>query len=131
MNGTDGEKAGHSNSGKIDLPKKGSHPVDQTGRESASITGRRSSPCSTPIINQTGEKFYTHKDIEIILKIRELLIVEKLDKNKIKEVLKNDLSVADLLEERGGGTHFDKDKINRLRGELKEILTILDKSDKI
>jgi DNA-binding transcriptional MerR regulator len=85
----------------------------------------------TPMINQTGEKFYTHKDIEIILKIRELLIVEKLDKNKIKEVLKNDLSVADLLEERGGGTHFDKDKINRLRGELKEILTILDKSDKI
>lgn len=85
----------------------------------------------TPMINQTGEKFYTHKDIEIILKIRELLIVEKLDKNKIKEVLKKDLSVADLLEERGGGSHFDKDKINRLRGELKEILTILDKSDKI
>jgi len=84
----------------------------------------------TPMINQTGEKFYTHKDIEIILKIRELLIVEKLDKNKIREVLKNDLSVADLLEERGSEAHFDKNKINRIRGELKEILTILDKSDK-
>ena len=84
----------------------------------------------TPMINQTGEKFYTHRDIEIILKIRELLIVEKLDKNKIKEVLKNDLSIADLLEARGSEAHFDKGKINRIRGELKEILTILDKSDK-
>ena len=84
----------------------------------------------TPMINQTGEKFYTHKDLKIILKIRELLIVEKLDKNKIKEVLKNDLSVADLLEERGSEAHFGNDKINRIRGELKEILTILDKSDK-
>ena len=84
----------------------------------------------TPMINQTGEKFYTHRDIEIILKIRELLIVEKLDKNKIKEVLKNDLSIADLLEARGIEAHFDKGKINRIRGELKEILTILDKSDK-
>jgi DNA-binding transcriptional MerR regulator len=84
----------------------------------------------TPMINQSGEKFYTHRDIEIILKIRELLIVEKLDKNKIKEVLKNDLSIADLLEEKGSEAHFDKGKINRIRGELKEILTILDKSDK-
>ena len=85
----------------------------------------------SPMINQTGEKFYTHKDIEIILRIRELLIVEKLDKNKIKEVLKHDLPVGDLREERGSEARFDKDKINRIRGELKEILTILDKSDKM
>jgi DNA-binding transcriptional MerR regulator len=82
------------------------------------------------VVNQTGEKFYTRKDIEIILRIRELLIVEKMDKNKIMDVLKKDLPVGDLFEERGGESRFDKDQINRIRGELKEILTILDKSDK-
>jgi DNA-binding transcriptional MerR regulator len=84
----------------------------------------------SPVVTQTGEKFYTRKDIEIILRIRELLIVEKLDKNKIMDVLKKDLPVGDLFEEHGGDSRFDKDKIKRIRGELKEILTILDKSDK-
>ena len=84
----------------------------------------------SPVVNQTGEKFYTRKDIEILLRIRELLIVEKMDKNKIMDVLKKDLPVGDLFEERGEESRFDKNKINRIRGELKEILTILDKSDK-
>ena len=84
----------------------------------------------SPVVNQTGEKFYTRKDIEILLRIRELLIVEKMDKNKIMDVLKKDLPVGDLFEEHGEESCFDKNKINRIRGELKEILTILDKSDK-
>ena len=43
----------------------------------------------SPVDSQSGERFYSRKDIEVILKIKEWLNLEKLDKNKIMDVLKN------------------------------------------
>ena len=40
-----------------------------------------------PVVNQSGEKFYSRRDVEVILAIKQWLIQEKCDKGKIKDLL--------------------------------------------
>ncbi len=89
-----------------------------------------------PVVNRMGEKFYTRKDVESILNIKQWLIEEKVEKSKIKEMLqveqKEEISAGtnddDILKTQTGQVQIEKLKI--IRQNLQEILTILDKNDK-
>jgi len=81
-----------------------------------------------PVINKVGEKFYTRKDIEVILKIKQLLIVEKLEKSRIKKIIKNDY--GNYNDNITDSTKLSADKLKTIKTSLKEILTIIDKNGK-
>jgi DNA-binding transcriptional MerR regulator len=81
-----------------------------------------------PVINKVGEKFYTRRDIEVIFKIKQLLIVEKLEKSRIKEIIKNDY--GNYNDNITDSTKMSADKLKTIKTSLKEILTIIDKNGK-
>jgi DNA-binding transcriptional MerR regulator len=84
----------------------------------------------TPVTNQSGEKFYSRHDVEVILKIKEWLSRDKYDKNKIKDMILQNFG------ELNNGQHsltqvpLDHEKVKRIRRGLDEILTLLAKDDK-
>jgi DNA-binding transcriptional MerR regulator len=83
-----------------------------------------------PVVNSTGEKYYSRKDLERILWIKQLFIVEKMEKSKVREVLKKTseyqpASQTDISKKSPKG-----EKLRSIKNQLKEILTILDKHDK-
>jgi DNA-binding transcriptional MerR regulator len=84
----------------------------------------------TPITSQSGEKFYSHRDIEIILKIKEWLSRDKCDKNKIKDMLLQNFDEIDNGQRSPAPGPLDHEKIKRIRRGLDEILTLLAKGDK-
>lgn len=85
-----------------------------------------------PVVTASGEKFYTKKDIELILKIKQLMIVEKIDKSTIKKI------IGETIENSGKDDHVERiksqksnaEKIKMIRAGLEEILTILNKNGK-
>ncbi|MCK4760966.1 MAG: MerR family transcriptional regulator [Candidatus Aminicenantes bacterium] len=85
-----------------------------------------------PVVNKLGEKFYTKKDIETILKIKHWLIVEKKGKEEIKTSL--GAGPGDYEEQKTHSPAAVKEgKNNReilkiIKSNLQEILTILDKN---
>ena len=85
-----------------------------------------------PVINKLGEKFYTKKDIEIILTVKQMLIGEKKSKEEIKKFIKDNFLSPD--EQKVANSQKEKalyrDKLNLIRKGLQEILTILDKRGK-
>jgi DNA-binding transcriptional MerR regulator len=85
-------------------------------------------PFFVPVTNQSGEKFYSRRDVEIILKIKEWLGRDKCDKNKIKELLLQNFGEIGPLKDAPGAV--DHEKVKRIRRELDEILTLLAKDDK-
>jgi DNA-binding transcriptional MerR regulator len=84
----------------------------------------------TPVVNQSGEKFYSRHDVEIILAIKQWLVLEKREKSKISELLLQNF--GDLANTQPGSAEgpVDTEKIKRIRRGLKEILTLLAKDDK-
>lgn len=42
-----------------------------------------------PVINKEGEKFYTKSDVDLILRIKQWLLVEKKSKSEVKGFLEN------------------------------------------
>jgi len=80
-----------------------------------------------PIVNNVGEKFYTRGHLELILRIKDLLVARKLSKEEARDVLSRECLSESVMvvkpEERD-------EKLRAIRQELKEILTILDKHDK-
>jgi len=84
----------------------------------------------TPVTNQSGEKFYTRRDVEIILKIKQWLGRDKCDKNKIKELLLNDSGEVFTKQSAAVARPVSQDKVKRIRRGLSEILTLLAKDDK-
>jgi len=84
----------------------------------------------TPITNQSGDKFYTRHDVEIILKIKQWLGRDKYDKNKIKELLMNDFSEISAKRPVSIAKPLSQEKVKRIRRGLNEILTLLAKDDK-
>jgi DNA-binding transcriptional MerR regulator len=84
----------------------------------------------TPITNQSGEKFYSRRDVEIILKIKEWLSRDKYDKNKIKDMLLQNFGEFDNGQRSPAPGPLDREKIKRIRRGLDEILTLLAKDDK-
>lgn len=83
-----------------------------------------------PVVNQSGEKFYSRHDVEVILAIKKWLVQEKRDKGKISELLLQNF--GDLANAQPGAPQepVDTEKIKRIRRGLKEILTLLAKDDK-
>ncbi len=84
-----------------------------------------------PLQNQNGEKFYTRQDVEIILKLKQLLIVEKVDKRKVKEMF-DPIPAPRATSDRASALPqpVNKEKLKKIRGGLREILTLLDKNGK-
>jgi DNA-binding transcriptional MerR regulator len=91
-----------------------------------------------PVVNKMGDQFYSRKDLELIFKIKQWLIVNKIEKSKIKELLKRDGEMAGDFGEKVNTTCFSDqgpnpvpgDKLKIIKDQLQEILTILDKNDK-
>lgn len=86
----------------------------------------------SPVVNQAGEKFYTRKDIELILKIKQLMIVEKMEKSSIKKIIgeKSADSIENNHEKRIKSHNIRAEKLKMIRTGLEEILTLLDKNGK-
>jgi len=84
----------------------------------------------SPITNQSGEKFYSRRDVEIILKIKEWLSRDKHDKSKIKELLLQNFNELDNSQKTPLAGSLSREKVKRIRRGLDEILTLLAKDDK-
>jgi DNA-binding transcriptional MerR regulator len=87
-----------------------------------------------PVVNQSGEKYYSRHDVEIILRIRELLVVDKRDKESVRQLLQPGVET---FAEKKPAERGKKEKVKppvapvcEIRRQLKEILTLLDKDDK-
>ena len=91
-----------------------------------------------PMVNKSGDQFYTRNDVELILKIKQWLVVEKIEKSKIKELLKTDRETLGTFNDRANTTavldeeekNIPGKKLKIIKDQLQEILTILDKNDK-
>ncbi len=84
-----------------------------------------------PVINQNGEKYFSRKDIEIIIRIKELLMGEKKSKEETKATL-----LSEFEEIRVPDNKFERKRrksginLTSVKEGLKEILTLIDKDDK-
>lgn len=83
-----------------------------------------------PVINQSGEKFYSRRDVEVILSIKQWLVQEKRDKGQIKELLLRNYGDLANAQPAAGAEAVDPEKLKKIRRGLKEILTLLAKDDK-
>jgi len=84
-----------------------------------------------PVVNQNGDKFYSRQDLEVLLRIKQLLLVEKKSKQEIRELLEQTGSGKNVLGcNSEKNTRKSAEKKARIRELIAEILTIIDKSDK-
>jgi DNA-binding transcriptional MerR regulator len=90
----------------------------------------------TPTVNQLGETFYTRNDIESILKIKNWMIEEKIEKSKVKKMLGETQKIEtpsyvhpEIVSEEKM-KQIPVEKLKKIRKGLQDILTILDKNDK-
>ncbi|MCU0288297.1 MAG: MerR family transcriptional regulator [Acidobacteria bacterium] len=85
-----------------------------------------------PIPSAAGEKLYSKQDIELIMKIKQLMIVEKIEKSKIKKIIEETLADfnEDLHRKTIKSQNKNAEKIKMIRVGLEEILTILNKNGK-
>jgi DNA-binding transcriptional MerR regulator len=83
-----------------------------------------------PVVNQSGEKFYSRRDVEAILAIKKWLIQEKRDKTQIKDLLLRNFGELAGAVELEGQDPVNPEKLKKIRHGLKEILTLLAKDDK-
>jgi DNA-binding transcriptional MerR regulator len=88
--------------------------------------------CFTPVVNKLGEKFYTKRDIELILRIKQLMLVEKVPKSEIKKIVGTDELSTGAISDKATPSKkkIDPDKLNKIKSNLKDILTILNKNGK-
>ena len=87
----------------------------------------------TPVVNKLGEKFYTKQDVELILKIKQLMIVEKMEKSRIKKIIDQEdggNSIKKPVEKGEDTGKINVDKLKNIKTGLEEILTILNKNGK-
>ena len=83
-----------------------------------------------PVVNNLGEKFYTRQDVELILKIKKFLFEEKVEKTRIKEMLRADTPPPSPKVEAADNGKWWPQRRDLIKSRLKEILTLLDKRDK-
>jgi DNA-binding transcriptional MerR regulator len=83
-----------------------------------------------PVINQSGEKFYSRRDVEVILSIKQWLVQEKRDKGQIRELLLQNYGDLATAQPPADAEAVDPEKLRKIRRGLKEILTLLAKDDK-
>jgi DNA-binding transcriptional MerR regulator len=85
-----------------------------------------------PMVNRQGEMIYSRKDLEIIFKIKQWMVAQRIDKTKVKEMLRRGQegeppSVANPGPEI---RQIPREKLRFIRQSLQDILTILEKHDK-
>ena len=80
-----------------------------------------------PPKNRAGNRTYRKKDIEIILKIKDLLYEKKFTIDGARNILKGNEDLSDI--EKDPRVGFEKQEIilSKIKEELKEILTIISK----
>ena len=84
-----------------------------------------------PVINRNGEKYFSRKDIEIIIRIKDLLMGERKSKEETKSIIISEFEIGTAPAEK-----VEKPKkksvlnLTSLKEGLKEILTLIDKNDK-
>ena len=85
-----------------------------------------------PVLNKLGEKFYTRQDVELILKIKQLMIIEKMEKSRVKEIIGEGGGrlIEKSVDKEVENKKIDSDKLKNIKSGLKEILTILKKNGK-
>lgn len=83
-----------------------------------------------PVVNNLGEKFYSRQDLELLLKIKQLLVIEKMAKEKVKDLIKKESDLSELSGKNPSTGDIPKEKLESIKNQLREILTILDKNDK-
>jgi len=90
--------------------------------------------------NQMEEQFYSRQDVETILKIKQLLIVERKSRTAVKAAIASALpeNAQDGIESpkvssenviKENTTTVPAEKLNLIRKNLQDILTILEKND--
>jgi len=82
-----------------------------------------------PVVNKMGEKFYTKQDVEIILRIKQMLIGEKRSKEEIRKIINGESAESSVKKagKPGKNEKNKRDTLKMVRKGLHEILTILDK----
>jgi DNA-binding transcriptional MerR regulator len=83
-----------------------------------------------PVVNRSGDQFYSRRDVEVILAIKKWLILEKHDKGEIKNLLLQNFGDLSNGQPAAGQDPVNPEKLKRIRRTLKEILTLLAKDDK-
>jgi DNA-binding transcriptional MerR regulator len=83
-----------------------------------------------PVVNQSGEKFYSRRDVEVILAVKQWLISEKRDKSLIRDLLLQHFGDLAGSQPQAPAEPVNPDKLQKIRRGLKEILTLLAKDDK-
>jgi DNA-binding transcriptional MerR regulator len=83
-----------------------------------------------PVVNQSGEKFYSRRDVEVILAVRQWLIQEKREKGQIKDLLLRQFGDVATASPLAAAEPVDAGKLKEIRSGLREILTLLAKGDK-
>jgi len=83
-----------------------------------------------PVVNQSGEKFYSRRDVEVILAVRQWLIQEKRDKGQIRDLLLQQFGDVAIAPPVAAAEPVDAGKLKQIRSGLREILTLLAKGDK-
>ena len=84
----------------------------------------------TPVVNQSGEKFYSRRDVEVILAVKQWLTKEKCDKGRIRELLLQHFGEMADGPAPAQADGVNPEKLLKIRRGLKEILTLLAKDDK-
>lgn len=104
-----------------------------------------------PVAGKTGEPLYTRDDIGFILRIKQWLLIDRIDKSKVKEMVRDGCQPEKKPEKKipaaapvvvkeekrdqttvstAGTGGIPREKLKFIRQSLQEILTILDKHDK-
>jgi DNA-binding transcriptional MerR regulator len=84
----------------------------------------------SPVVNQSGEKFYSRRDVEVILAVKQWLIQEKRDKGLIRDLLLQHFGDLAGSQPAAPSEPVNPEKLQKIRRGLKEILTLLAKDDK-
>ena len=84
-----------------------------------------------PVVNRNGEKYFSRRDIEIIIRIKELLMGEKRSKEETKSIIVSEFEIGIATVETVGKLKVKPVKrLSSLKQGLKEILTLIDNNDK-
>lgn len=83
-----------------------------------------------PVMNESGDKFYSRRDVEHILKIKRLLLEEKVEKSRLRELLQVDTPSNISRPETVGNGKPWPEKREIIKRHLQEILTLLNKRGK-
>ena len=80
-----------------------------------------------PPKNRAGNRTYRKKDIEIILKIKDLLYEKKFTIDGARNILKGNEDLIDIEKEPSVDSEKQEIILSKIKEELKEILTIISK----